>query len=114
MTAWYSLSVASNTNAKGDKMKNNFNEYLERKQKEHGEKFDKSDLNADFIFAYESGERVEVQFRNDKGVVYETKRGRIGITTGWKPCFLLMLTRRSIGSSYTIGKKEVIKSYVCQ
>lgn len=93
-------------------MKNNFNEYLARKQKEYGDKFDKSDLNTDFIYAFESGERVSVQFKDNNGEVYETKRGTIGITTGWKPVFLLMLTKRSLGSSYTIGKKDVIQSYV--
>ena len=77
-----------------------YQDYLTRKEKEHGSKFDKSDLNPDFIKYYESMQRVEVDFG------YEIKRGRIGITTGWKPCFLLMLTTRSIGSGYTIGKTD--------
>lgn len=89
-----------------------YKEYLDKKKKEYGDKFDASDLNADFIHAFECGERVEVQFKNEAGEVYETKRGTIGITTGWKPCFLLMLTKRSHGSSWTISKKDVIKSYV--
>ena len=78
----------------------NYQDLLNRKRNEHGEKFNDADLNKDFIPYFESGQRIEV----DLG--YEKKRGTIGITTGWKPCFLLMLTKRSIGSSYTIGEKE--------
>jgi hypothetical protein len=40
--------------------------------------------------------------------VYETKRGTVGVTTGWKPCFLLMLTKRSIGSSHTLSARDSI------
>lgn len=80
----------------------NFNDYLNRKKQEYGEKFDPSNLNKDFIQYYENQEKITVDFG------YEKKRGRIGITTGWKPCFLLMLTVRSIGSSYTIGKTDKI------
>ena len=80
----------------------NFKELLDRKKREYGSKFDMSDLNADFIPFFENGERIEVDFG------YETKRGTIGITTGRKPCFLLMLTKRSTGSSYTINKNDKV------
>ncbi len=79
-----------------------FNDYIERKQREYGKSFDPSDLNKSFIPAFNSGERVTVDFG------YEKKRGTIGVTTGWKPVFLLMLTKRSRGSSYTIGKDDKI------
>lgn len=81
-----------------------YQEFTETKKHEFGEKFDASDLNPEFVPYFESGKRVEVDFG------YEKKRGTIGVTTGWKPCFLLMLTKRSIGSSHTIGKDaKVIK-----
>lgn len=80
----------------------NYQEYITRKRAEYGDKFNDSGLNKDFIPYYENNKRIEVDFG------YEVKRGRIGITTGWKPCFLLMLTTRSIGSSYTIGAKDKI------
>lgn len=83
-------------------MKRSFLIYVMRAKEEHGDKFDASDLNPDFITAYESGERIKVDFG------HEQKKGTIGVTTGWKPCFLLMLTKRSIGSSYTIGKTDKI------
>ncbi len=76
----------------------NYQDYVERKTREFGDKFDTSDLNKNFISYFESEIRIEVDFG------YETKRGRIGITTGWKPSFLLMLTTRSMGSSYLINK----------
>lgn len=83
----------------------NYQDLLDRKKREYGKKFNDADLNKDFIPYYENGERIEVDFG------YEKKRGTIGITTGWKSCFLLMLTKRSIGSSYTIGKNDkVIKT----
>ena len=80
----------------------NYNEFLERKKKEYGDKFNPSNLNPNFIQFYNNGARIEVDFG------YETKRGTIGVTTGWKPCFLLMLTKRSTGSSYTISDKDKI------
>ena len=86
----------------------NFNEYIERKKQEYNEKFDQSELNKDFIKYYENQERITVLFCDKSDKEYERKRGRIGITTGWRPCFLLMLTSRSSGSSYTIGENDKI------
>jgi len=81
-----------------------FESYIERKKKQHGGKFDASDLNTDFITYFENQKRIEVDFGD------ETKRGRIGVTTGWKPAFLLMLRRDSIGSSWLITSNcKIIK-----
>ena len=44
-----------------------------------------------------TGERVRVKFSWG-----EVKTGTIGLTTGWKPALLLILTRRSHGSSYIL------------
>ena len=89
-------------------MERNYQETIERKQKEHGNKFISDDLNKSFIPYYENGQRITVSFRNKDGKEYEQKRGTIGITTGWKPCFLLMLTKKSLGSSYTIHKNDIV------
>jgi hypothetical protein len=86
----------------------NYSETIERKKREHGERFSDKDINKEFIPYFESGQRVEVSFRDGEGKEYEVKRGTIGITTGWVPVFLLMLTSRSRGSSYTIGKKDKV------
>ena len=79
-----------------------YQDYLDGKRLEYGEKFESTDLNTDFIPYYENGQRIEVDFG------YEKKRGRISVTTGWKPVFLLMLTIRSLGSSWTIEKDAKI------
>lgn len=87
---------------------NKYDEFIQRKRLEYGDKFDSSDLNTLFIGAFNSQERITVLFQYGEST--EVKRGRIGVTTGWKPCFLLMLTKRSIGSSYTINEKAKIIS----
>ena len=79
-----------------------FTEYLARKRREYGDKFDPSDLAPQFIDYFNNGARIEV----DMG--YEVKRGRIGVTMGWKPAFLLMLTTRSIGSPYILERTHKI------
>lgn len=78
---------------------NNYQNFLKRAKIEHGDKFDPSDLNQWFVPYFGNQLRIEVDLGN--GVV---KRGRIGVTTGCKPVFLLMLTTRSIGSEWTIGR----------
>jgi len=83
-------------------MTTKFELYIQRKVKECGPKFDQSDLSKQFIPHYNSGRRIEV---NTAG---EIKRGTIGVTTGWRPCFLLMLRSNSTGSSYTLSDKDVI------
>ena len=77
-------------------------EYITRKKVEYGNKFDTSELNQNFVKYYENGKRITVDFG------YEKKRGTIGVTTGWKPVFLLMLTKRSLGSEYTINQKAKV------
>lgn len=67
--------------------------------------FDASDLNPLFIPYFNNQKRIEVKFSWG-----EIKRGRVAVTSGWKPGFLLMLTSRSIGSSYILDKDvEFIK-----
>lgn len=78
-------------------MNRSFQQFLERKQREWGVKFDPKGLNPDFVPYYENQKRIEVDFGDG-----EIKRGRIGITTGFIPVFLLLLTRRSVGSHYLI------------
>lgn len=79
-----------------------FSEYLNEKKMQYGDKFDSSELDKRFIPYFENGQRIEVETMGMR------KRGTIGITTGWRPAFLLMLTKRSLGSSYTLGKDDKI------
>lgn len=89
-------------------MTRDYRNHIANKRREYGDKFDASDLAPQFIEHFESGARIEVEFVGQAGNVYETKRGTVGITTGWKPVFLLMLTSRSIGSSHILRAKDRI------
>lgn len=86
-----------------------FQEFVERKKKEFKGriKFDSSDLSEKFIPYFESQERIEVKFSGEvEG--NEIKRGTVGVTTGPKPVFILMLTKRSLGSSYILTNHDEI------
>lgn len=76
-------------------------EFVERARAKHGAKFDDSNLAPQFIRHFESGERIEIRMKFG-----EVIRGRVGVTTGWAPVFILMLTTRSIGSSWTLSKDD--------
>jgi hypothetical protein len=80
----------------------NYQDWL-REKKNREKDFDDSDLSKQFIPYFESGQRIIV-----KTSYGETKRGYVGVTTGWKPCFLLMNNTRSMGSSDTLSDKDEI------
>jgi hypothetical protein len=82
---------------------NTYDNYLEMEQDEYGNKFNASELSKKFIPFYENQERIKVKFSSG-----DIKSGRIGITTGWKPSFMLMLTTRSLGSSWLLNNKDKI------
>ena len=66
--------------------------------------FDNRDLSQKFMKAFENQNRIKVKF--PCGTV---KSGTVCVTTGWKPCFMLMLTSRSTGSSWLLNDKcEII------
>lgn len=73
-----------------------FATYITNKEKQFAKSshpFDRSKLDPRFVKYYENGDRIKVTIY---GVV---KTGTVGITTGWKPVFLLLRDRRSVGSS---------------
>lgn len=75
-----------------------YEDYIYRKKKEYGKKFDSSDLDKRFIKYFNSGQRIKVTFE------WGEESGTVGVTTGWKPVFLLIKTSRSHGSSTTLNK----------
>lgn len=77
-----------------------FEQFCARKRLQYGERFDASDLQAHFVSAYNQGSdyRIKVVFPSG-----ETKWGHVGVTTGWKPTFLLMRNRNSVSSCDTLG-----------
>jgi hypothetical protein len=83
-------------------------QYVARRKAEHGDKFDASDLYPNFIWHFNAGRnrRVKVAFADGR-----VKWGTIGVTTGWKPCFLLLHNRYSRGSSETIGSGDQVIDY---
>ena len=76
---------------------------ISRHKSEWGTKFRVAGLAKQFAPAYNSGSRIRVKFSTG-----EVLSGTVGRTTGWKPSFLLMLSSRSTGSSWTLGKRDKI------
>ena len=87
-------------------MPNRFMDTLERFRKRYGDDFNMDDLisvDRTIIDMYETQQRCRI----DHGGVYTTD-GYIGVTTGWKPCFIHLYNARSLGSSETIGPDAVV------
>lgn len=76
-----------------------YQNFLKIAKQAHGEKFDDSQLCGTYVLPFENGNRIEVMFDGIK------KRGWVGITSGWRPVFILLLTRRSIGSSWILDER---------
>ena len=79
---------------------------IERKRRQFGEKFDASELSSvsDTVkLMYATQQRCRI----DHGDGYTTD-GYIGVTTGWKPCFIHLYNARSLGSSEIIGPDAVV------
>ena len=83
---------------------NNFTDLVNRRTAQYGDKFDVSDLDKRFIAYYQNGQRIKVE------TCSMVMTGTVGVTTGWKPVFLLMRTSRSIGSSWILGTESKLLS----
>lgn len=79
-------------------MTTKYEQYLERQRAQHGARFDPSELDPRFVRYYNSGERIKVRETWASGGSMEIT-GRVGITTGWRPVFLLLRSSRARGSS---------------
>lgn len=82
-----------------------FENYKARKARQNadeGKVFDASDLAPQFVPYFEGGQRIEVE------TCGEIKRGRVGVTTGWKPVFILVLRRSDRGSGWVLGKDDKV------
>lgn len=80
-----------------------FDDYLLRKRTEHGDKFDPSDLAPQFVPYLHEDQRIKVRTRWG-----EELTGTVGVTTGWRPAFLLMRRTSAYGSSTVLGKDDQI------
>ena len=82
-------------------MGRNYRDFINRNTLRYGKKFDPSNLDNRFLKYYENGERIKVRYW-DMEIT-----GTVGVTTGWKPCFLLMRKSNSIGSCWTLESKDI-------
>lgn len=76
-----------------------FNQYVRRRQIEHGAKFDGASLAPKFAEHFNN--KVKVRF--SCGAV---KTGYVRGTTGWRPSLMLLLRRTSRGSSWLLSDKD--------
>lgn len=81
----------------------NYKEMIYCKKSEYGDKFSDESLSQKFVPYFESGERIKIRFSHS-----EVKSGIVNVTTGWVPCFIPIITSRSLGSSYTLSDKDEI------
>ncbi len=78
-------------------------EFMNGRRKMYGDRFDPSDLSGQFVRAYNSQDRIEVVMADG-----EVRRGTVGVTTGWKPVFILMLRKDSVSSPYLLTDRDRI------
>jgi len=83
-----------------------FNKYLENKRSEYGIEFDSSGLARQFVPYFESGQRIEVEAVYGKTA--DRRRGYVGVTTGWRPTFILLSRSNSISSGDTLNHNDKI------
>ena len=82
-------------------MSTRYADYIQRKRREFGDRFSTSDLAPEFVEHFNTGARVRVRFSYG-----EERTGTIGVTTGWRPCFLLMSRKTDHGSSDTLSTRD--------
>lgn len=85
-----------------------FKTVLYQGKQKYGDKFDPSDLDPRFIPFYESQTRIKIE---DPGYYVPELTGTVGITTGYKPVFLLMRRKSDIGSSHILNKRTKILAW---
>lgn len=91
-------------------MMTKYEQLLARKRAEYGDKFDASDLAPAFVPYFNSGQRIEVEPNHSTSG--RPRRGTVGVTTGWKPVFLLMKRRTSLGSTDTLSARDRVVGVV--
>jgi hypothetical protein len=78
-----------------------YDDYITKQRHRYGSEFCDSALDPRFIPYFNNGTRLKVH------TLGSDVTGYIGVTTGWRPVFLLMRTIRSHGSIYTLGPQDV-------
>lgn len=83
-----------------------FEQYCEGKKRQYGELFSTKNLAQQFAPYLHTNTRLKV--KDEHGKIHF---GSVGITTGWAPVFLLMHSKRCIGSSFVLDKEHKILAY---
>lgn len=85
-----------------------FDAFLCRAREAWGSTLDLGHLDASSQFkpAFRTGRRVTVQLRSTGGTIIDVKSGYVGVTTGWRPAFILLLTKRSKSSHILLGAND--------
>lgn len=82
-------------------------DYLRTARARHGARFTDAGLLPAFIPAFESGDRIEVTRTYANGETW-TRRGTVGVTTGWAPVFLLLSRVTACSSGDLLGTDDQI------
>lgn len=90
-----------------------YQQFLDRKRRQYGDKFDASDLAPEFVAYFESGHRIKVDSvgldANHNDVYGHTFiSGTVSVTTGYKPVFLLITRSNAISSPWTLSSRDHI------
>ena len=83
-------------------MSTRYEDMVERFTKKHGDKFSEQDLDQRFRPFYDSQQRIQVQYV--KTINDPKHYGTVGISSGWKPTFILMNNVRARSSSVTLNR----------
>lgn len=86
---------------------NRFEKLCADRKNQYGEKWDPSDLSQQFVSHFNTGHSRRIKVKG-VGNCGEDVWGFVGITTGWKPAFLLMRREGQVGSSIVLSDKDQI------
>ena len=81
-------------------------DYCKIKKLEFGDKFNTANLNRNFVYWFDNQTRVKVLTSYGEVIT-----GRIGVTTGCKPSFMVMSKSNSIDSSDLITLDDKVIAY---
>lgn len=84
-----------------------YERFIERKEKEYGDRFIRPWGEEKFARFLHSDVRIRVRTTYPSGDVFE-RTGTVGITTGQHPAFLLMHRSNSIGSWDVVDERDEI------
>lgn len=79
-----------------------YDQYVSRKIAEYGDRFDAGDLAPNFVRWFNEGARIRV--RTDNYV----RTGTVGVTTGWRPTFILMHRSSDHGSWDVLSTSDAV------